>query len=127
MSDAGAPDDSAAARRIARFRDAYEQRGRVFKILFVAAGAVLTLAGIAMLALPGPAFVVIPIGLAMLAVEFAWAETALVKALDQADKAQQKAKDASGAQKALGIIATVLGVAAFVVLAILYDIPLLPV
>ena len=65
-------------------------------------GVIITLGGIAMLALPGPAFVVIPIGLAMLAMEFAWAEHALEKALDQADKAQQKAREASKLQKVAG-------------------------
>lgn len=38
----------------------------------VAGGAVLAL-GIALVVLPGPAFLVIPAGLAILAVEFAWA------------------------------------------------------
>ena len=47
-------------------------------------GAVVTLAGIAMLALPGPAFVVIPIGLAILSLEFEWAERLLEKALSRA-------------------------------------------
>ena len=48
-----------------------------------------------MLVLPGPAFVVIPIGLAMLALEFAWAERALDQALEQAEKAQAGGKEAS--------------------------------
>ena len=39
---------------------------------------VLTL-GIAMLVLPGPAFMVIPIGLAILATEFVWARRWLAK------------------------------------------------
>ncbi len=36
-------------------------------------GATVVLLGIAMIVLPGPAFIVIPIGLAILGVEFAWA------------------------------------------------------
>jgi hypothetical protein len=35
------------------------------------------LIGIALLVLPGPAFIVIPLGLAILAVEFAWARRLL--------------------------------------------------
>ena len=114
------------AERLARRRESYKQRGRVYRILFVSAGVVVTLGGIAMLALPGPAFVVIPIGLTMLAMEFAWAERALERALDQADKAQAKAKNASRTQKLLGVAATVLAIAAFVVVALLYDIPVIP-
>ena len=41
-------------------------------IVGVLGGTVLLL-GIALIVLPGPAFVVIPAGLAILAVEFAWA------------------------------------------------------
>jgi hypothetical protein len=41
-------------------------------IILVAGGTVLAL-GIALVVLPGPAFLVIPAGLAILAVEFAWA------------------------------------------------------
>ncbi len=119
--------ESRMAQRLAERRESYKQRGRLYRILFVVTGVIITVCGIAMLALPGPAFVVIPIGLAMLAMEFAWAENALEKALDQADKAQQKARDASRLQKALGLIATGLGIAAFVAVAILYDIPVLPV
>ena len=38
------------------------------------------LIGIALIVLPGPAFVVIPVGLAILATEFAWARHWLKKA-----------------------------------------------
>ena len=41
-------------------------------VVMVAGGTVLAL-GVAMILLPGPAVIVIPVGLAILAVEFAWA------------------------------------------------------
>jgi tellurite resistance protein TerC len=37
-------------------------------------GGLVLLAGIALLVLPGPAFIVIPAGLAILATEFEWAQ-----------------------------------------------------
>jgi tellurite resistance protein TerC len=40
----------------------------------------VVLIGIALIVLPGPAFIVIPIGLAILATEFAWARRALARA-----------------------------------------------
>ena len=43
------------------------------KTLVILAGGSLLVAGLAMLVLPGPAFVVIPAALAILAVEFLWA------------------------------------------------------
>ena len=118
---------SSAAERIARRREAYEARGPVYRVLFVVAGLAITLAGVAMLALPGPAFVVIPIGLAMLAVRFTWAEKALVKALEQAERAQEKARDTTPMQKAVGVAFTLGGISACIVIAILFDVPLLPV
>jgi hypothetical protein len=45
----------------------------------IVGGSVL-LVGVAMIVLPGPAFVVIPAGLAILGIEFAWARIWLKKA-----------------------------------------------
>ena len=42
-------------------------------------GGTVLLIGIALLVLPGPAFVVIPVGLAILGLEFAWARAWLRK------------------------------------------------
>jgi len=44
-------------------------------------GTVLAI-GVALIVLPGPAFVVIPLGLAILGVEFAWARSWLRKVKD---------------------------------------------
>ena len=43
-------------------------------------GFTVLLIGVAMVVLPGPAFVVIPLGLAILATEFVWARRLLQKA-----------------------------------------------
>lgn len=44
------------------------------RILIALVGGTVLLVGIAMIVLPGPAIVVIPAGLAILAIEFAWAK-----------------------------------------------------
>src|SRR3954471_11475683 len=110
------------ADKLDEWREGYEQRGKLYRIGFVSVGIVVTLAGCAMLLLPGPAFVVIPIGLAMLAMEFAWAERALEKALIQAEKAQESAKRASGRQKALIVVACVCAAAAVIAAIYTWDI-----
>jgi tellurite resistance protein TerC len=46
--------------------------------------------GIAMIVLPGPAFLVIPLGLAILATEFVWAEALLKKAKDYFQKGKNR-------------------------------------
>lgn len=43
------------------------------RIVIFVVGATVVITGIIMLVTPGPAFVVIPLGLAILSIEFAWA------------------------------------------------------
>jgi uncharacterized protein (TIGR02611 family) len=50
------------------------------RIVILVVGGTVLLLGIALLVLPGPAFIVIPAGLAILAIEFAWARRWLRKA-----------------------------------------------
>ncbi len=47
--------------------------GAARKVVVAVVGGTVVVVGIAMLALPGPAVVVIPLGLGILALEFAWA------------------------------------------------------
>ena len=48
-------------------------RPRVRKLIVAVIGITVLLFGLALMVLPGPAFVVVPLGLAILATEFAWA------------------------------------------------------
>ncbi|HEY9508832.1 MAG TPA: PGPGW domain-containing protein [Verrucomicrobiae bacterium] len=62
------------------------------KIVIGIAGGLVLLAGIALLVLPGPAFIVIPLGLAILATEFAWARHYLQTARGWYEKAKNKSR-----------------------------------
>lgn len=46
---------------------------RIKRIVVTVVGGTVLALGIALVVLPGPAFIVIPAGLAILAIEFAWA------------------------------------------------------
>jgi hypothetical protein len=96
-------------------------------LLIAAVGFVITLGGVLLLVLPGPALVVIPVGLALLALEFAWAERALERALDHAETAKRRAGATSPTQRLLGAAAVGLGAAAALAAALIWDIPFLPV
>ncbi len=48
-------------------------RPRVRKLIVAVIGSTVVLFGLALVILPGPAVIVIPLGLALLATEFAWA------------------------------------------------------
>ena len=54
------------------------------RVIVVIVGSTVLLAGIALLVLPGPAFVVIPAGLAILATEFVWARRLLRRIRNEA-------------------------------------------
>lgn len=72
------------------------------RIAVAIGGGFLVLAGIAMLALPGPGWLTIFAGLALLATEFVWAERLLKKAKEKAMQAKDAAfgkKEARAAKK----------------------------
>jgi tellurite resistance protein TerC len=50
------------------------------KLIVAVIGSTVLLLGVAMVVLPGPAFIVIPVGLGILATEFAWARRAIRRA-----------------------------------------------
>ena len=50
------------------------------RIVVAVVGGTVTLVGIALIVLPGPAFIVIPLGLSILATEFVWARRYVEKA-----------------------------------------------
>ncbi|MCG2708966.1 MAG: PGPGW domain-containing protein [Thermodesulfovibrionales bacterium] len=47
------------------------------RVIVAVVGFTVLLIGLAMIVLPGPAFIVIPVGLGILAIEFAWARRLL--------------------------------------------------
>ena len=63
---------------------------RLRKIVVGIIGGTIVAVGIALVVLPGPAFIVIPIGLVLLASEFAWARTVLRRGKQVVDKARSR-------------------------------------
>jgi uncharacterized protein (TIGR02611 family) len=121
--------DSSKPRIVQRLqaqRERHRQRGFLVRMLYTIAGFTVLIAGLLMLVLPGPALIVIPIGLAMLSLEFVWAEGLLERALAQGENAKRKAQETTTTQRVITGIAFALGVAALVVWGMLDDVPLLP-
>jgi tellurite resistance protein TerC len=65
------------------------------RVVILVVGMTVLLFGVALLVLPGPAFVVIPIGLAILATEYAWARRWLRTIVQAAEKGADKLKISS--------------------------------
>lgn len=62
-------------------------------------GATILIIGLAMLVMPGPGFVVIIVGLGILATEFVWASQLLEKAKNHYEKTKQKISSRSSGNK----------------------------
>ena len=73
---------------VLRFAARSAKRVAVFVV-----GAALVLCGLVMMVTPGPGLVLIVVGLAVLATEFAWAAALRDKARDQARAAKDKAAE----------------------------------
>jgi uncharacterized protein (TIGR02611 family) len=64
----------------------------VRKIIIAIIGTTVLVIGIVLIALPGPAFIVIPIGLAILATEFIWARRLIERGRAFIAKIRQRGK-----------------------------------
>ena len=117
---------SRIVQRLEAQRERHRQRGFLVRMLYTIVGFTVLIAGLLMLVLPGPALIVIPIGLALLSLEFVWAEGLLERALAQAENAKRKAQETTRTQRVLGVVAAAVAAAAVIVWGVLADIPLLP-
>ncbi len=63
------------------------------RIVIGVVGTTVVLMGVVMLVLPGPALIVIPAGLAILALEFAWARRWLQRTKERSDIALARLRD----------------------------------
>ena len=87
-------------------------------VVFVV-GGLIVLAGLAMLVLPGPGWLVIILGVAVLATEFAWAERLLDRVKGWAERAKDAALDPKRRRRnqwiaGVGIVAIALSAWAYV-------------
>ena len=62
---------------------------RIKRVFIAIIGFTVLLAGIAMMVLPGPAILVVPLGLAILATEFIWARKLLKRLKDKLHKPKE--------------------------------------
>ena len=109
-------------------RERHRERSTPYRAVVVVAGVLITVAGLVMTGpVPGPGVLVIPIGLALLALEFDWAERLMHRALAYADRTGDRASSLSTRAKVLIGVAVALVVGGAVVLALTIDVPLLPV
>jgi len=112
--------------RLREQRDRHLSRSRFYRVPFALLGFTIVLVGIAMLVLPGPGLLVMALGFAMLALEFAWAERVLERTLEQMSKTSNTVRRASRLQQALSLAAGLAALVALIAAAKYLDFPLLP-
>ncbi|HSL64277.1 MAG TPA: PGPGW domain-containing protein [Gaiellaceae bacterium] len=118
--------------RIQRLRERkhrHKQRSRPYRLGFGVVGGTLVLAGLVLSLplVPGPGFLLILIGLGMLALEFDRVERLVERLVHRLDDVEAKAKAASPAQRLLVAAVVAVGAAAAITAAIVWDIPWAPV
>lgn len=90
---------------------------RTRKVAYTVVGGLVTLVGIALLALPGPGLVVVVLGLGILAKEYAWARRLLTSARDQLRTELDqvgRSKGRAALYAAAGAVLVLVGVGCFV-------------
>ncbi len=109
-------------------RERHLRRSRPYRITIVAAGFLVVIAGLGLSApgVPGPGFIVIALGLALLALEFAWAERLLQRALRYLDAASDRAANQSTRSKLLAGATVTAAAAAAIVAIIALDVSIPP-
>ena len=112
--------------RVRARRASHKERSRVYRIAFATAGFLVCAAGIVMLVTPGPGIPVLVLGLAMLALEFAWAERWLERLMDRAEQAVDQVTQGSPAKRAAFLSVGVLALAGLVAMIVFWDIPFFP-
>ena len=112
--------------RVRAQRVRHRERSRVYRVGFALLGFLVCLAGLVMLATPGPGIPVLIVGLTMLALEFAWAERWLEKLVDRAERAVEQVTRGSPVRRAAVLGAGIVALAAAIAIVALWDVPVLP-
>ncbi len=103
--------------RLERLEAFYRRRGKPVQVVWIVLAVVVTLAGLALLALPGPGALVFLLGLGMLAPAFGWARTLLHRGIELGDRFHDWSEATPVrrfAVRVTGVVGALLGIAAVV-------------
>jgi uncharacterized protein (TIGR02611 family) len=112
-----------AIRRLRERKERHQQRGRLYRIVVAIVGVLVILLGLALVPLPGPGWLIIAVGVGILALESDRAERLLERILDRLESTTEKL---SPAQKAAVTVLAVVAVICWIGATILWEIPVLP-
>lgn len=110
-------------RRLRERKERHRQRGRLYRISFAAIGIMMILLGVILIPLPGPGWLIVALGVGMLALEFDRMESLLERILDRLEATSEQL---SNPQKLLLGLLAIAGAAGWIAAIVLWEIPLLP-
>jgi uncharacterized protein (TIGR02611 family) len=108
-------------------RERHRRRNRFIRLAVAIAGFLVVCIGIVLIPLPGPGLLVVAVGLFILALEFAWAERLLERTVDRLEQAAEEVRTSSRPRKVLYAVLGLAGTIATLAIALLWDVPFLPV
>ena len=123
---AGAPPKPKIVQRLQAQRAKHKSRAVPFRVATAIAGFLVIALGVLALPFPGPGWLIIFIGLAVLSLEFSWAGKALDWLLLQVARFQRRVQRASPGERLAMVLVLALVVAAILAWAYFGDIPLVP-
>jgi uncharacterized protein (TIGR02611 family) len=112
--------------RVRERRERHRQRGRVYRVSFATLGFAMIAFGLVLVPLPGPGWLIVALGLGMLALEFDRAERLLDRILHNLERVTEEAVGGSRLRAVVLGLAIVAVLAAVVAASILVEVPLLP-
>lgn len=107
-------------------KERHKRRNRLHRVGVVVAGFLLVGLGVVLVPLPGPGWLVVALGLGLLALEFDRAERLLVPLLDRLERLTLEAATVHPLVRAAAVGLTVLGVAGAIAVVVLFELPYLP-
>ncbi len=112
--------------RVRERKEWHKERSKLYRVSFVIGAVVVIALGLVLVPLPGPGWLIVAIGLGMLALEFDRAERLLEFVLNRVERVGNQAASTGPLGKVIGVGLFVLGTAAGVAAILLWDIPYLP-
>lgn len=112
--------------RVRERKERHRERGRIYRVSFATVGFGLIALGLVLIPLPGPGWLIVAIGLGMLALEFDRAEQLMDRILANLERVTEEAADASRPVQVLAVLLVVALAAGIVAAAVLWELPLVP-
>jgi uncharacterized protein (TIGR02611 family) len=110
-------------RRLRERKERHQQRGKLYRIAFGVIGIMIIVLGVILIPLPGPGWLIVAVGVGMLALEFDRMERLLERILERIEATSERL---SNPQKLLLGLLAIAAAGGWIAALMLWEIPLIP-